>query len=218
MQSNAPASFKRPFYLRWPFGLAVGVVITYGVAFAMHWDDRAALWIKEGFESTAERSESVWLPDYTVDIDAKPLPAMADYEASDLAYNPSTRTLFAVMGKQPFLTELNLEGDVLRNIPLNGWANPEGVTVMDGGYLAITDERLHDLTVVKVDATTTVLNHADFPSHDLGARKHRCPVIRSTCETCRRWALTRERGTCWRCLPTPTCCWNWTSRVSRSAS
>lgn len=168
MQSNAPASFKRPFYLRWPFGLAVGVVITYGVAFAMHWDDRAALWIKEGFESTAERSESVWLPDYTVDIDAKPLPAMADYEASDLAYNPSTRTLFAVMGKQPFLTELNLDGDVLRNIPLNGWANPEGVTVMDGGYLAITDERLHDLTVVKVDATTTVLNHADFLSHDLG--------------------------------------------------
>ncbi|EPJ8757614.1 TPA: SdiA-regulated domain-containing protein [Pseudomonas putida] len=166
--SSAPATPKRRFYLRWPFGLAVAAVIGYGVAVAMHWDDRGALWLKESFESTAERSESVWLPDYQVDIDAKPLPGMDDDEASDLAFNPHTRTLFAVMGKNPILVELSLEGDVLRKIPLNGWNNPEGVAVLEDGYLAITDERLHDLTVVKVDAQTSALNHADFQSHDLG--------------------------------------------------
>jgi uncharacterized protein YjiK len=134
----------------------------------MHWDDRGALWVKESFESAAERSESVWLPDYKVDINAKPLPGMDDDEASDVAFNPRTRTLFAVMGKNPILVELSLDGDVLRKIPLNGWNNPEGVAVLEDGYLAITDERLHDLTVVKVDAQTTSLNHDDFQSHDLG--------------------------------------------------
>jgi len=166
--SSAPATSKRRFYLRWPFGLAVAAVIGYGVAVAMHWDDRGALWVKESFERTAERSESVWLPDYQADIDAKPMPGMADDEASDLAFNPQTRTLFAVMGKHPILVELSLDGDVLRKIPLHGWSNPEGVAVLEDGYLAITDERLHDLTVVKIDAQTTSLNHDDFQSHDLG--------------------------------------------------
>lgn len=166
--SSAPASPKRRFYLRWPFGLAVAAVIGYGAAVAMHWDDRGLLWVKEGFETSAERSESVWLPDYQVDIDAKVLPGMDDDEASDIAYSPHTRTLFAVMGKNAFLVELSLDGDVLRKIPLVGWNNPEGVAVMEDGHLAITDERLHDLTVVKVDAQTASLNHADFQSYDLG--------------------------------------------------
>ena len=170
LPSGAPVSAqpKRRFYLRWPFGLAVAAVIGYGVAVAMHWDDRGALWVQESFESTAEQSESVWLPAYQVDIDAKPLPGMDDDEASDIAFNPQTRTLFAVMGKNPFQVELSLDGKVLRQIPLQGWNNPEGVALMEGGHLAIVDERLHDLTVVKVDAHTTSLNHDDFPSYDLG--------------------------------------------------
>ncbi|MEZ0198897.1 DNA-binding protein, partial [Pseudomonas qingdaonensis] len=53
--SSAPVTPKRRFYLRWPFGLAVAAVIGYGVAVAMHWDDRGALWVKESFESIAER-------------------------------------------------------------------------------------------------------------------------------------------------------------------
>ena len=166
--TSTPVSSKRRFYLRWPFGLAVAALIGYGVVMAMHWDDRGLLWVKEGFESQAERQESIWLPDYVADIDAKPLPGMERDEASDLAYSPRTRTLFSVMGKHPFLVELNLEGDVLRKIPLVGWANPEGVAVLEDGQIAIVDERHHDLTVVKVDATTTSLDRGDYPSHDLG--------------------------------------------------
>ena len=166
--SRASVSPKRPFYRRWPFGLAAAAVIGYGVISAMHWDDRGLLWIKEGFESQAERQESIWLPSYVVDIDAKPLPGMARDEASDLAFNPHTRSLFAVMGKHPFLVELTLDGDVLRKIPLVGWSNPEGVAVLEDGQIAIVDERNHDLTLVKVDAGTTSLNRADYQSHDLG--------------------------------------------------
>jgi uncharacterized protein YjiK len=157
--------------MRWYSWVFLAGAILYGIAWAMHWDDRGVLWVLEGFESPAERRESVWLPDYHAVIDAKLLPGMEKDEASDLSYNPSTKTLFSVMGKNPFLVELNLQGDVLRKMPLNGWNNPEGLTVMENGLMAVVDEREHSLTIVKVDAGTTALNKADFPSYDLGPSK-----------------------------------------------
>lgn len=158
--------------LRWYSWLLLFVLLFYAVASILHWDDRSMLWVLEQFESQAEQSESVWLPDYTAVIDAKPLPGMEKDEASDLSYNPVTKTLFSVMGKNPFLVELTLEGDVLRKIPLVGWSNPEGLTVMENGLIAIVDEREHMLSIVKVDADTTSLNMADFPKYDLGVSKN----------------------------------------------
>jgi len=137
----------------------------------MHWDDRGLLWVLERFESPAEKQESVWLPDYRVVIDAKLLPGMEKDEASDLSYNPQTKTLFSVMGKNPFLVELTLQGDVLRKMPLVGWSNPEGLTVMENGLMAIVDEREHLLSIVKVDAETRELKRDDFPKYDLGPSK-----------------------------------------------
>ena len=159
------------FAMRWYSWLLLVAVAAYGLAFAMHWDDRGVLWVKEGFESPAERQESVWLPDYQVVIDAKPLPGMEKDEASDIAYDSQTKTLFSVMGKNPFLAELSLQGDVLRKMPLVGWSNPEGVTVLGNGLLAIVDEREHFISIVKVDADTRELNIADFPKYDLGPSK-----------------------------------------------
>ncbi|QVW23077.1 SdiA-regulated domain-containing protein [Pseudomonas hormoni] len=163
---------RRPrFFMRWYYWLLLAVAAAYGLAFAMHWDDRGVLWVLERFESPAERQESIWLPDYRAVIDAKPMPGMEKDEASDLAYNPETKTLFSVMGKNPFLVELTLQGDVLRKMPLVGWSNPEGVTVMGNGLLAIVDEREHVLTIVKVDADTRELNIANFSKYDLGPSK-----------------------------------------------
>ncbi|KQZ86559.1 SdiA-regulated domain-containing protein [Pseudomonas sp. Root562] len=159
------------FALRWYSWLLLVAAIAYGLAFAMHWDDRGVLWLQERFESAAERQESVWLPDYHAVIDAKPLPGMEKDEASDIAYDPQTKTLFSVMGKNPFLVELSLQGDVLRKMPLVGWSNPEGVTVMGNGLLAIVDERDHLVSIVKVDADTRELNIANFPKYDLGLSK-----------------------------------------------
>ena len=169
--SSPRKSPRRLLRLRWYAWLLIAVVIGYGVAFAMHWDDRGLLWVGERFESKAERTASVWLPDYVVDIDAKPLPGMEKDEASDLSYNPLTKTLFSVMGKNPFLVELTLKGDVLRKMPLVGWSNPEAVAVLENGFMAIVDERQHHLTIVKVTPETTTLNIADFPQYDLGPSK-----------------------------------------------
>jgi len=163
---------RRPrFFMRWYSWLLLVAAVVYGLAVAMHWDDRGVLWVMERFESPTERQESIWLPDYQTVIDAKLLPGMEKDEASDLAYDPQTKTLFSVMGKNPFLAELTLQGDVLRKMPLVGWSNPEGLTVIGNGLLAIVDEREHLLSIVKVDAQTRELNIADFPKYDLGPSK-----------------------------------------------
>ncbi|KRP63179.1 SdiA-regulated domain-containing protein [Pseudomonas trivialis] len=158
-------------FMRWYAWVFLAAAVLYGVAWAMHWDDRGVLWVLERFESPAERQQSIWLPDYHAVIDAKLLPGMEGDEASDVSYNPQSKTLFSVMGKNPFLVELSLQGDVLRKMPLNGWNNPEALTVMENGLMAVVDERQHSLTIVKIDANTTALNKADFPSYDLGPSK-----------------------------------------------
>lgn len=157
--------------LRWYSWLLLLAVLFYAIASILHWDDRGALWVLEQFESQNDQNESVWLPNYRVVIDAKPMAGLEKDEASDLSYNPKTNTLFSVMGKNPFLVELSLEGDVLRKIPLEGWSNPEGLTVMENCLLGIVDERDHLLTIVKVDADTKTLNIKDFPQYDLGPSK-----------------------------------------------
>lgn len=170
-QTQLKTPRRSRFALRWYVWLALALAAAYALAFAMHWDDRGVLWVLERFESKAEQKESIWLPDYHVVIDARPLPGMEKDEASDLSYNPQSKTLFSVMGKNPFLVELSLQGEVLRKMPLVGWSNPEGLTVMENGLMAIVDERQHMLSIVKVDANTRELNIADFPKYDLGPSK-----------------------------------------------
>ncbi|EJZ60608.1 hypothetical protein I1A_004973 [Pseudomonas fluorescens R124] len=171
-QTQLKTSRRSRFALRWYVWLLLVLAVVYGLAHIMHWDDRGLLWLRERFESQAEQKASIWLPDYRAVIDGKLLPGMEKDEASDLSYNPQTKTLFSVMGKNPFLVELSLQGDVLRKMPLVGWINPEGVTVMENGLMAIVDEREHLLTIVKVDANTRELNIADFPKYDLGPSKN----------------------------------------------
>lgn len=154
--------------VRWYHGLLLALAVAAIVAKVLHWDDRGELWVHEMFESPAERQQSIWLPDYQAVIDGKLLPGMEKDEASDITYSPASKTLFSVMGKNPFLVELSLQGDVLRKMPLVGWSNPEAVTSLPNGRLAIVDERQHQVTIVSVDAQTRQLNYADFQHFDLG--------------------------------------------------
>ena len=152
----------------WSWLLIALVVILVGLSYAWHWDDRGLLWLREQTVSVADRSASIWLPDYHAVIDGKPMVGLEKDEASDVSYDPASKTLYSVMGKNAFLAEISLTGDVLRKIPLVGWSNPEGVTVLGNGLIAIVDERQHLMTIVTVTPDTKTLNIADFPKYDLG--------------------------------------------------
>lgn len=134
----------------------------------LHLDDRTALWFNEYRQTPEERAASIWLPGYKATLQGKPLAGLENDEASDLAYNPVTRTLFTVTGKKPMLVELSREGEVLRRIDLKGFANPEGVAVLENGNIAITDERRRNLTIFELNPLSHELNLADGKPFDLG--------------------------------------------------
>lgn len=159
--------FPRLTRFRW---LVLTGLLCTGVALAnyLHLDDRAWYWLKERNLPVAERDASIWLPTYHAVIQAKPLAGLENDEASDLAYNRVTGTLFTVTGKVPMLVEITRAGEVLRRIPLLGFANPEGVAILDNGDVAVVDERRRTLSVLTLDPQTRELNVTDAVEYDLG--------------------------------------------------
>lgn len=135
---------------------------------ALHWDDRALLWFQEYNRPAAERAASIWLPGYHATLQGKALAGLENDEASDLAYNPVTGTLFTVTGKKPMLVELSRTGEVLRRIVLKGFSNPEGVAILENGNIAVTDERKRNLSIFELNPLTRELDLADAHPFDLG--------------------------------------------------
>jgi len=148
--------------------LVVILACTVTVVRYLHWDDRTLLWLKEQNVPVATRDASIWLPGYKVSVEGKPLAGLDDDETSDLAYSPLTGTLFTVTGKLPMLVELSRTGEVLRRIALKGFANPEGVAVLENGNIAVTDERKRNLSIFTLTADTEELDIADAKPFDLG--------------------------------------------------
>lgn len=148
--------------------LAGSLTAVVGAINFLHWDDRALLWLKEYNLSSGERAASIWLPGYRATLQGKALAGLEQDEASDLAYNPVTGTLFTVTGKQPTLVEISREGEVLRRITLNGFANPEGVAVLENGNVAVVDERRRNLSIFELNPLTRELDLADGKPYDLG--------------------------------------------------
>lgn len=148
--------------------LGAALILGGGALRYLHLDDRAQLWLSERNLSKGEQADSIWLPGYRAVLQGKPLAGLENEEASDLAYNPVTRTLFTVTGKTPMLVEISREGEVLRRIPLNGFANLEGVAVLENGNVAVTDERRRTLSIFTLDPLTRELDVHDADEFDLG--------------------------------------------------
>lgn len=148
--------------------LALTLASLVAVVRYMHWDDRARYWFTEHSLPVAERAASIWLPGYKASIQGLPLPGLEEGETSDLAYSPLTGTLFTVTGRQPTLVELSRQGEVLRQIPLKGFSNPEGVAVLENGTIAVADERRRNLSIFTLQADTQELDIADTTPFDLG--------------------------------------------------
>ena len=102
---------------------------------------------------------SIWLSDYQVEIEAKPIAGLDD-DVSALTFDPDRNSLFTVTNDKPQLIELSLEGEILRRIELQGFGDAEAVEYISPGLYVITDERRQRLIKVRVDDTTTAL-HAD---------------------------------------------------------
>jgi uncharacterized protein YjiK len=155
---------------RWRVSI-IGLLVISAVGAVAHyrlWDQQLSFWLVEAQASAAARQASVWLPGYKAVLQGKPLQGLEDDEVSGLTYRAASNSLFTVTGKHPQLVELTLDGQVMRRIDLLGFANPEGVEVLDDDRLAIIDERKRTLTTFKLDELTQRLDFAELASFDLG--------------------------------------------------
>ena len=105
------------------------------------------------------RQGALWLPDYRVEIEAKPIVGLDNVSA--LTFDPDRRSLFSVTNKNAELLELSLEGDVLRRIPLTGFGDAEAVEYISRGIYVISDERSQTLFRIHIDEHTRWLDAAD---------------------------------------------------------
>jgi uncharacterized protein YjiK len=148
--------------------LAVLLLLAVAAMHLMRLDTRALLWLHESRVNQEQQASGLWLPGYQAVLQIE-VPGFEKEEFSDLAFNPASGSLFTVSGKQPLLIELSLDGQLLRSIPIVGASNLEGVAVMEDGYLAVTDERQHNLTIFRVAADTQTLDTAQAVQQiDLG--------------------------------------------------
>lgn len=128
--------------------------------------ERAWFSVQEWQHGAQWREQSLWLGDYRVVIEAKPIAGIRDVSA--LTFDPDRRTLFSVTNKPAKVVELSLQGDLLRTIDLEGFGDPEAIEYVAPGIYVIADEREQRLVKVHIDDATRVLAAADFQQLSLG--------------------------------------------------
>ncbi|MFV9655302.1 SdiA-regulated domain-containing protein [Pseudomonas sp. NY15366] len=128
--------------------------------------ERAWFSVQEWQHGAQWRERSLWLGDYRVEIEAKPIGGISDVSA--LTFDPDRRSLFSVTNKPAKVIEMNLQGDLLRTIDLQGFGDPEAIEYVAPGTYVIADEREQRLVKVRIDDATRVLDSADFQQLSLG--------------------------------------------------
>jgi uncharacterized protein YjiK len=146
--------------------VALAVAAVAGQSFRLF--ERAWFTVTESGNADRWRGQSLWLPDYEVTIEARPVEGI-ERNLSALAYDAQRNTLFSVTNAGPTrLVELSLDGKLLRSIELRGFQDPEAIEYIAPGRYVITDERYQRLVAVQVNEDTTVINADDGEQLGIG--------------------------------------------------
>ncbi len=87
---------------------------------------------------------------YQVVVEARVVDGIRD-NLSGLTYSPYTGTLFAVINSPSAVVELSTHGRLLRQLPLRGVTDPEGIAHIDGDWFAIADERRNQVHWLQIE-------------------------------------------------------------------
>lgn len=104
---------------------------------------------------------------YRADIDGLAVAGIDD-DLSALTYNPESNTLFAVLNGRPLLIELSLEGELIRQILVEGVSDMEGFTHVAGDLYVIAEERTQRLILTRLADDQATLDLSDAPSLTIG--------------------------------------------------
>ena len=111
--------------------------------------ERGLFILQEWRHASEWRERSIWLPDYRVDIEARPIEGLVD-DVSALTYDPDRHSLFTVTNQRPEIIELSLDGHLIRRIPLRAM----GRELRGRGFV-----RIHRSRLVRRDRIALVRPH-----------------------------------------------------------
>jgi uncharacterized protein YjiK len=96
--------------------------------------------------------KNIWLPDYKVMVEAKPIPGITDL--SGIAYDPDQDRLLGITNGSPMdILVLTRDGDLIERYPLIGFEDTEGIAYLGKGRVVIVDERLQRLHIFTLPDT-----------------------------------------------------------------
>lgn len=147
---------------RWVISTLAAIVTLAGALWLSGYAALIHGWAVTRSQQAEWQDKGIWLPDYQVSIEAKPIEGIGE-NLSGLTYSNATGTIFAVSNRPAAVIELSTEGELLRKIPLTGSKDPEGITHLSGSRFIIADEAKHRLAGVEITGETTALDVTKAP-------------------------------------------------------
>lgn len=168
MMSAAKGVLGRlPVISPWKWALLLAILLMAYQVRVLHLDDRLYFWVKTSWHEDEWENRSLWLPEYRVKIDAKPVVGIAD-NLSGLTYDERRDQLWAVLNNPEELLAMSKDGEVLARYPLSGFSDVEGITYLGDDLLLLAEERNQALVVVPLPAAPGALFREDYQALTLG--------------------------------------------------
>lgn len=145
--------------------LVIIVLVIFNQQFHVY--ERLAFNFQEWRHTNIWRKKSLWLPDYRVVIEAKPIQGINN-NLSGLTWNNDTKTLFAIVNSPAKVIELSTTGDLLRQIDLVNFSDPEAIEYIGDNRFIIAEERKQKLVKVIITPSTTEINSQGSQQLTLG--------------------------------------------------
>lgn len=158
---------KLPVVSPWKWALLLFALLASYQVHEHRLDERLYFWAKSSWHEDRWEARSLWLPEYRVSIDAKPVEGVAN-NFSGLSFDDDRQQIWAVLNNPEQLLLLDREGDLLASYPLSGFSDVEGVTYLGDGLLLLAEERKQALVMVQVPDKPGPLFREDYRALTLG--------------------------------------------------
>lgn len=147
--------------------LFIGLLI-FAYEFRLY--ERTIFNFREWRHADSWRYKSLWLPDYQVTIEAKPIIGIKK-NLSGLTWNQDTKTLFAIVNNPTQVIELTPTGERLRTINLTDVGDPEAIEYIGNNHFIIAEERYQKLIQIMIDKDTQQIDARKLEQITLGLGK-----------------------------------------------
>lgn len=108
---------------------------------ALHLDQRLYQWLRTSSHADEWQARSLWLPDYRVRVEARPLVGVND-NLSGLTWDERRDQLWTVINNPPERLALSRDGELRGRWPLQGFEDVEGIAYLSDNLLLSDESRL----------------------------------------------------------------------------